>query len=460
MTRTFHHNDEVHPAYQRMTAFQINPMRGAQRIFVMTIQGNALNGGISPGEYFEPEESELADLRRIGPGRRHPATSYADYDAHQQINELEDQDSSDTFHVRPLRGLVVRDANGQFYESIGQRLRPLQRIARGPTGELLELIPVGGQPVAFEEQKKLQAMQQGEEPDAPSKVAPHTRATTQQKNSDTKQAPRPTFRGFRRLFGEPGIARIGTFGEFRSLLSPQCAHADRLRDSHRVKALVRVYEATCKQPIAAFFNDIQNEDPSPAPLQPLGEAMFAKLELANLLPAASRPLRPAHREPGIVLPYERFFRLVLSADPTTEKPAESDATEGTAPATVKNEAAPAKQNVLRTSVPEAYMNPWEFRITRDEALYDMNRDALAQSTFRKFGRWLKRRFSGQTGLQKWQALLNGKSLDDQLWAVRPPQKAFQVKAIKDWVRSALTLAGYEPQSMILEWEVFWRRKGV
>jgi hypothetical protein len=63
-------------------------------------------------------------------------------------------------------------------------------------------------------------------------------------------------------------------------------------------------------------------------------------------------------------------------------------------------------------------------------------------------------------LQKWQALLSGKSLDDQLWAVRPPQKAFQVKPIKDWVRSALALAGYEPQSMILEWEVFWRRKGV
>jgi len=60
----------------------------------------------------------------------------------------------------------------------------------------------------------------------------------------------------------------------------------------------------------------------------------------------------------------------------------------------------------------------------------MNRTILAQGTLRKIGRWLKQRFSGEKGLQKWQALLNGKSLDDQLWAVRPPQKAFEIRAIK------------------------------
>jgi hypothetical protein len=35
-----------------------------------------------------------------------------------------------------------------------------------------------------------------------------------------------------------------------------------------------------------------------------------------------------------------------------------------------------------------------------------------------------------------------------------------MRAIKDWARSTLALAGYESQSMLLEWEVFWRRKGV
>jgi hypothetical protein len=458
MTRIFHPADAMHAAYQRMTAFQINPIRGTRRVFVMTIQGDALGGGNSSQEYFEPEESELAELRRIEYERRQAARAYEDAPSSEQPSELEEENVADTFHVRPLRGLVVRDANGQFYESIGQRLRPLQRIARGPKGELLELVPLAGEGNAFEGQKQLRATQEERDTEASEGVTPQARRVDTRKNGEPKQALKPAFRGFRRLFVEPGVVRVLTFGEFRSILAPQCAHADRLRDSHRVQALVRVYEATCKQPLAAFVNSIQNEDPSPAPLQPLGEAVLAKLELAKLLPPQGRTPRPLHREPGMVLPYERFFRLVLCADPTEETPSHPEAVETQAPP--KIDAAPAPQKTIRTTIPETYTNPWEFRFTRDEALYDMNRDALAQGALRKFGRWLKRKFSSGKGIQKWQALLNGKSLDDQLWAVRPPQKAFEMYAIKEWVRSALVLAGYEPQSMLLEWEVFWRRKGV
>jgi len=459
MIRAFHHTDAMHPAYQRMTAFQINPMGGARRVFVMTIQGSALDGGTSPQEYFEPEESELAGLGRIEYGRRQAARVYEDAPFEEQSNELENEYAADTFHVRPLRGLVVRDANGQFYEAIGQRLRPLQRIARGPKGELMELLPTNRETYAFDEQKQLRAAEEAQEIETREKVAARqAQAAAPQQNGEPRQDSRPTLRGFRRLFVEPGVTRVVTFGEFRSVLAPQCAHADRLRDSHRAKALVRVYESTLKQSIAAFFNSIQNQDPSPAPLQPLSEAVLAKLELAQLLPPQSRTSRPMYREPGMVLPGERFFRLLLTADPTVERQPHPEAIQAEAPA--RNEATPVPQKTLRTSIPETYTNPWEFRFTRDEALYDMNRAVLGQGVLRRFGRWLKRRFSSEKGLQKWQALLNGKSQDDQLWAVRPPRKAFEMSAVKEWVRSALALAGYEPQSMLLEWEVFWRRKGV
>src|SRR5262249_54123158 len=143
------------------------------------------------------------------------------------------------------------------------------------------------------------------------------------------RASRPAFRGFRRLFVEPGVTRVVTFGEFRPMLAPQCANADRLRDSHRVKALVRIYEATCKQPLAAFFSSIQKEDPCSAPLQPLSETDLQKLELGKLLPVQTRTPH-LHREAGTVLPYERFFRLVLCSDPTDEKPSGTESIEADA----------------------------------------------------------------------------------------------------------------------------------
>lgn len=447
MTRPLQYSDRTYSAFPRMTAVQINPMMGARRIFVMTIQGDTFGPGRPQQEYFEPDEAEISGAGRIGQEGR-PSSKYDDTQILEEAQEFQTEKASDTYRVRPVRGLVVRDATGQFYESVGQRLRPLNRIARGPKGELLELLPLDGEALSFEAPNQLDT--EDSEPELPAR-------------QDRAQDARPTrpsqavMRFFRRLFVEPGVARIVTLGEFRSMLAPQCANADRLRDSHRVKILVRIYEATCRQPVAAFLNAIQKEDPSPAPLQPLTEATIARLDLAKLLPPARAP-RPMRREPGIVLPFDRFFRLVLSLDPSEEVSAPV-ATTATEPQAKTVPPAP-QQSTLRTAIPEAYTNPWEFRITRDEALYDMNRTALRQGSLRKLGRWIWQKFSGAKGLQKWQALMHGKSLDDQLWSVRPPQSAFQSKAIKDWVRSALALAGYEPQSMILEWEVFWRRKGV
>jgi len=62
--------------------------------------------------------------------------------------------------------------------------------------------------------------------------------------------------------------------------------------------------------------------------------------------------------------------------------------------------------------------------------------------------------------RKWQVLLNGKSADEQLWAVRPPRGGLTHRFVLAWVESAMELGGYDPRNMLTEWQVFWKRKGV
>jgi hypothetical protein len=62
-------------------------------------------------------------------------------------------------------------------------------------------------------------------------------------------------------------------------------------------------------------------------------------------------------------------------------------------------------------------------------------------------------------LRKWQILLCGKGFDEQLWAVRPPDGGLTHRAVRQWAARTLELAGYQPGVMLLEWEIFWRRKG-
>jgi hypothetical protein len=105
------------------------------------------------------------------------------------------------------------------------------------------------------------------------------------------------------------------------------------------------------------------------------------------------------------------------------------------------------------------MKPWEIKLTRDEALYDMNVTATFTGWFSSLRRGLQRWFGGRREWKRWQALLYGKSADEQLWAIRPPEGGLTHPRIREWAMKTLELAGYEPHAMLLEWEVFWRRKG-
>jgi hypothetical protein len=187
------------------------------------------------------------------------------------------------------------------------------------------------------------------------------------------------------------------------------------------------------------------------------------LELAQLI--TRRPPMAAMRRPGDVMPNERVFRLQVESDPTVDdaplhkdnRPGHPTATHWT-PSRVPGGNEPGKDSIKR-AIPERMIKPWEFRISREEALYDMNVAKSFGGYFTALARWLKAFVVGGE-MKKWRLLLSGKSAEEQLWSVRPPSGGVSRAAIREWARRTLEAAGYDSQTMLLEWEIFWRRKGV
>jgi len=127
-------------------------------------------------------------------------------------------------------------------------------------------------------------------------------------------------------------------------------------------------------------------------------------------------------------------------------------------------AASSRNGGLKTAIPEQWIKPWEFQISREEALYDMRAAAFSRGGLLAFIRsltnWFGRRAALREAWRKWQALLAGKSLDEQLWAVRPPRGTIGRPAVRDWALRTLERAGYDTRVMLVEWEIYWRRKGL
>jgi len=161
------------------------------------------------------------------------------------------------------------------------------------------------------------------------------------------------------------------------------------------------------------------------------------------------------------------FRLQLEGDPTVDEAthehpgpqAYSQATQA-APSLAGTGNHAAGVTGLRRSIPERYLKPWEFKLSREEAAYDLRFDAANPGLFKSFFRRLKNCFGGRNDFRRWQAFLWGKSPEEQLWSVRPPEGRLSDPAIRTWAQRTLELAGYNSASMLPEWEIFWRRKGL
>jgi hypothetical protein len=368
---------------------------------------------------------------------------------------------------RPVRGEILRDQEGRLYEKIGEQIRPLNKLVSGSRGQVLELVPSRG---------PISETHAGVERDAPpidSQRAqggnPPGGGRQRKPNGEFNQAspvarpaaetPRPA--PYRKLFPDPGQGRVIRLGDFKSMLAPQLAHPERVRDTHRLACYLQVYEVTIAQRLESLAASVLGDAGCISQLQLMTGPLTQQLGLASLL--RRRPRVPGNfpREAGLLLPGERVFRLQLAQDPTADDAASSDLpVKEPFPSGNVEAPAPVPGGGLKTVIPERYVKPWEFKSARDEALYDMNVTATFAGWISSFSKRLNGWVKGRGELRKWQVLLSGKSADEQLWGVRPPKAGVSHPAIRDWARKTLETAGYDPRLMLVEWEIFWRRKGL
>jgi hypothetical protein len=351
--------------------------------------------------------------------------------------------------ARPILGEILRGEQGEWYERVGNHIRPIRHLASGPNGEVLEVpkaFPISRtpQPPADEVDE---AVEEDDDPLETPSAGP------------VPPAEDPPRTAFRRLLTEPGAWRVLPFRPFAPLLAPQLSEPTRLRDSHRLPCQVQVFEALAPQRIEALARAILGDAAGPTDLQPLTPTLVAQLDLAQWLPRPSR-VPPFSPEQGLVRPGQRFFRLTLASDPTaSSQPSAPAPAPAPNPVVAPPDAAVANPPALgpdrKTEIPTLFLRPWEFRQTRDEAVAILRR---TRSWTAHLMRPL-RRLRHDTEFRKWQLLLSGRSADEQLWAVPPPRGWLGDPWLRDWARQTLELNGYESSVLLAEWEIFWARKG-
>jgi hypothetical protein len=284
----------------------------------------------------------------------------------------------------------------------------------------------------------------------------------QDESEPAAEAGPPRRMACRRLYPEPGQEVVVAWADARDLLAGQLAHPDRVRDGHRLRCHAQVYEAMAPQQREMLATAMLG-DPSLAPmLHPLTDGLAARLGLAATLPP--RPaLPPQRREPGIVLPRDRLIRLLVVDDPTRDGLLAAGETRDRLPARLPapQPAGPVQPdpNAARcTTIPQQYLRPWEFRRTREEAIYEMH-FAAEPGFWRRLFRALRGPSVSRREFLRWQIMISGKSVMDQLWGVRPPPGELAHPKVRNWAARTLALAGYDPVIMLTEWEIYWRRKG-
>ncbi len=355
---------------------------------------------------------------------------------------------------RLVQGEIMRDQMGRLYEKTGLQLYPLHHLVSGPNGEILELAPRAQQiltsPVPTTDQQPwdVQGAALQHDPDAnegPQNVTANTGESA-----------------CRKLLQDPGEWRIVCWGEFKDMLAAQLAHPERLRDSHRLACYVQVYEITKAQRIESLAREILGKADSDRQLCPLSLAMATRLQLMPLLQRRPHIPPQMRRERGLLLPNDRLFRLHLINDPTADRGAQNQSRTDSQPHGTSSLVADSGQGsalasaVRRNAIPERFLKPWEFQLSREEALYDVKLDRPFNHLIQRAKAWLR----GRRQFQKWQALLSGKNPEEQLWSVRPPQGAISDPSVHEWARTTLEKAGYDSAAMLIEWQVYWRRKGL
>jgi hypothetical protein len=298
-------------------------------------------------------------------------------------------------------------------------------------------------------------------PAAASTSQPHGPAPTQTPGQQQAQE-QIKLVSHRKLFADPGQWRVVWWGEFKEILAHQLAHPERLRDTYRLPCYVQVIEIERAVSIAELASIYKSEKEPEARLYLLTDEIAAKLDL--VLPLRPAPLPDSRRTPNTLAAHERVFRLLTANDPTidvaTLKSKQPPLSKREDNETEAKALGPVTAAVsVKQAIPSRFVKDWEFRISREEAIYDMNAKPTLRDLLLKIGQRLRVAKSGNE-FSKWRVLLTGKEADEQLWAVRPPRGRLTDSLIREWAQKMLELGGYDLNKMIIEWEIFWRRRGV
>jgi hypothetical protein len=284
--------------------------------------------------------------------------------------------------------------------------------------------------------------------------------------------------GLRCLLPRPGVKRAVSFGEFKPQLSAQLAHPERLRDTHRLPCCVQLYRVTLAQPRLDVAKRLLGAGASAADLLMFTPEVARRLQLP---PPRHAPPRngEARQESPWLNAGEEVVELRVIHDHTQDTGREEGAQAPREPAPAKPpvvasappvpqpivipraEAAPPPPSapVIRTEVPPRFLTSPDFKLTREEALFDMAVAATTRGPLEALRR-IARTFKWRGELERWRSLLDGHERDEQLWQVRPPHAALTDRRSRAWLRRALTLGGYDTEHMMREWELYWRRRGV
>ena len=371
------------------------------------------------------------------------------------------------FQHRTIRGEILSDESGRLYEKLGHQIRPIHQLASGQFGEVIDVVPTA------RSTPRMITPSVGPRPVSPASTSakPQTESTeTAVENPDsgnssfvplpeTQQQSKPSHR---KLFADPGQWRVLWWGEFKEILAPQLAHPERLKDTYRLPCYVQVLETERTVSIDELAAVYKSNNERPARLYLLNDEIAAKLDL--VLPLRPAPAPTTRREPNTLLAHERVFRLLVANDPTIDVvnfKSNSSALAAKSDSNSRKEMAVDKSVAVVSSkqtIPECFANESAFKISREEALYDMHARPTLGQRLRKVLQSL-RIFKRQHELTKWQALLAGRTVDEQLWLVRPPAGMLRQSLIREWARATLEHGAYDTKKMLTEWEIFWRRKG-
>lgn len=365
-------------------------------------------------------------------------------------------------HSRRLRGEILCDESGRLFERIGNYVHPVHQLVAGPHGEVLDLPPPPSRP----DFRRGAPVIDVEADDAPRPLDRRSAREPMEVSTADIDEPAAPAMSCRELVPASVRPRVVQLGPFREVLGPQLLHPERLRDQHRLRCRVRVYEATRAQRVDTLRTELFKG--AGGQLLPLTGALAARLELTDLI---SHPRTAAmHHEPGLVFPGERLVKLEVIEDPTAVvSPPRSDTR---APAVTEAPAAPLPVvaapdppsemrpvNLPKKTIPDRFLGPWQFTMTREEAMYDLDAGRTKSPLARVIAR-VRARLTSRGDFHKWQILLAGKNLEDQLWAVRPPRGGLSNDAVRRWARLTIEATGYDADATMLEWEIFWRRRGL